>query len=49
VPAALNRPECDGIDDQPRFEARLDREEPADLAEHCHSLTFERASSSFEP
>jgi hypothetical protein len=49
MPTALNRAQRDGIDHQPRLKARLDREEPGDLAEHCHSLTFERASGGFEP
>jgi hypothetical protein len=47
--AAFDRAQRDGIDYQPRLEARLDREEPADLAEHCHSLTFERPDGRFEP
>jgi len=49
VPAALHRAKRDGIDDQPRLEARLDGEEAADLLEHCHSLTVERAKRRFEP
>jgi len=49
MPAALNRAERDGIDHQSRLKARLDDEKPADLLEHCHSLTFERADGSFEP
>ena len=34
-PAALHRAQRDGIDHQPRLEARLDREQPANLAEQC--------------
>jgi len=49
VPAALNRAQRYGVNHQPRLEARLDLEEPGDLAEHCHSLTVERASGGFEP
>jgi hypothetical protein len=41
--------ERNGIDHQPRLEARLDLEEPGDLVQHCHSLTVERASGGFEP
>jgi len=33
-PAPLHRAERDRIDHKPRFEARLDDEEPADLLEH---------------
>jgi hypothetical protein len=32
--ASLHRAERDCIDHQPRFEARLDDEKPADLFEH---------------
>jgi hypothetical protein len=32
--AALHRAEGDGIGHQPRFEARLDDEQPAYLSEH---------------
>jgi hypothetical protein len=49
VPTALHRAERDGIDHQPRLEARLDGEEAADLLEHCHSLTPERPDGAFEP
>jgi hypothetical protein len=49
MPSALNCSERDGIDHQPRLEARLDGEEPADFLEHCHSLTFERPDGRFEP
>jgi len=37
VTAPLDRAERNGVDHQPRFEARLDGEKPADLAEHRHS------------
>jgi hypothetical protein len=47
--AAFDRTQGDGIDHQPRLEARLDREQAADLAEHCHSLTSERPDGCFEP
>ncbi len=32
--AAFDRPKCDRIDHQPRLEARLDREQAANLFEH---------------
>jgi hypothetical protein len=47
--AALDRAESDGIDHQPRLEARLDHKKPTDLAQHRHSLTVERQSGGFEP
>jgi len=47
--AALNRAQGDGVDHQPRLEARPDLKEAGDLAEHCHSLTVERASGGIEP
>jgi hypothetical protein len=47
--AALHCAQSDGIDYQPRLEARLDLEEPGDLVQHCHSLTVERARRGFEP
>jgi hypothetical protein len=34
--AAFDRAERNRVDHQPRLEARLDREEPANLAEHNH-------------
>jgi hypothetical protein len=34
--APFNGAQRDRIDHDPRFEARLDPEEPADLAEHRH-------------
>jgi hypothetical protein len=37
--AALHRAERDGIDHQPRLEARLDDEKATDFAQHGHSLT----------
>jgi hypothetical protein len=46
---ALDRAERDGIDDQPRLEARLDGEQPGDLLEHGDSLTVERLDRGFEP
>jgi hypothetical protein len=48
VAAALDRAQGDGIDHQPRLEARLDGEQPADLL-HSHSLTLQRTSGRFEP
>jgi hypothetical protein len=33
---ALDRPERDRIDDDPRLEASLDPEKASDLPEHCH-------------
>jgi hypothetical protein len=47
--AALHRADGDGIDHQPRLEARLDHKKPTDLAQHRHSLTTQRQSGSFEP
>jgi len=47
--AAFHRAERDGIDHQPRLEARLDCEKAADLVEHRDSLTFERSSGGFAP
>jgi hypothetical protein len=50
--AALNRADRDRIDHQPRFEAGLDREQPADFAEHgprLNSLSTQRANAGFEP
>jgi hypothetical protein len=49
VAAALDRAQRDGIDHQPRLEARLDNEESTDLAQHRHSLTVERFERGFEP
>jgi hypothetical protein len=46
---ALYRADGDGIGHHPRFEARLDDEEPSDFLEHRHSLTVERQSGGFEP
>jgi hypothetical protein len=37
--AALNGAQSDGIDYQPRLEARLDDEKATDFAQHGHSLT----------
>jgi hypothetical protein len=37
--AALHRAERDGIDHQPRLEARLDDKKATDFAQHGHSLT----------
>jgi len=34
VPAAFDRAERDGVDHQPRLEARLDLEQATDLAQH---------------
>jgi hypothetical protein len=39
----------DCIDDQPRLQARLDREESPDFVQHRHSLTVERVIRGFEP
>jgi hypothetical protein len=47
--AALHRAQRDGIDHQPRLEARLDDKQATDLAQHGHSLTIERHSRGFEP
>jgi hypothetical protein len=47
--AALGRADGDGIDHQPRLEARLDHKKPTDFAQHRHSLTVERQSGGFEP
>jgi hypothetical protein len=49
VAAAFDRPEGNGIDHQPRLEARLDHEQSADFAQHAHWLTVERIEGSFEP
>jgi hypothetical protein len=46
---AFDRAQRDGIDHQPRLQARLDLEEPSDLFQHRHSLMFERADGGFEP
>jgi hypothetical protein len=46
---ALDRAERDGIDHQPRLEARLDCEKAADLLEHADSLTPQRLSRGFAP
>jgi hypothetical protein len=48
-PAALHRAKRNGIDHQPRFEARLDDEESAEFLEHRHSLTGERPNGAFAP
>lgn len=47
--AALDRPQGDGIDHQPRLEARLDPEKATYLPEHGQSLRFERPDRGFEP
>jgi hypothetical protein len=47
--AALDRAKRDGIDHQPRLEARLDNEKAANLAEHRNSLTSERLDGGFAP
>jgi len=49
VTAALDGAERYCVDHEPRLEARLDLEESAYLAQHCHSLTSERQSDGFEP
>src|SRR3954451_5249206 len=49
VGGALDRPQRDGVNHQPRLKARLDDEKSSDLFEHCHSLTSERADGGFEP
>jgi hypothetical protein len=52
MPAALNRTKSDGIGDQPRFEARLDDKQAAQLPQHPHPLqrlSSERVSGGFEP
>jgi hypothetical protein len=49
MPAALHRAKGDGIDDQPRFGARLDHEKASDLLKHRHSLTPQRIDDGFEP
>jgi hypothetical protein len=46
-PAAIDGPDGDRIDDQPRLPARLDREQPANLLQHRQSLTFERVDGCF--
>jgi hypothetical protein len=47
--AAFDRAERNRIDHQPRLEARLDGEEPAEFPEHRHSLTGERPNGAFAP
>jgi hypothetical protein len=37
--AAFDGAKSDGIDHQPRLEARLDDKKATDLAQHGHSLT----------
>jgi hypothetical protein len=52
VPATLNRAEGDGIDHQPRLEARLDGEQPTQLPQHepsLESLSTQRFEGGFEP
>jgi len=51
VAAALDRSQCDCVDDQPRFPTRLDREQAADLVKHTHldSLSTERANGGIAP
>jgi hypothetical protein len=34
--AAFYGAQSDGVDDQPRLDARLDREQPTDFAQNCH-------------
>jgi hypothetical protein len=48
-PPAFDGAQRDRVDHQPRFEAGLDREQAANLPEHCHSLTSERRDGRFEP
>jgi hypothetical protein len=50
--AAFDRADSDRIDHQPCFEAGLDREQPADFAEHGSHLNWlstQRANAGFEP
>jgi hypothetical protein len=50
--APLNRSHSEGVNDQPRLEARFDREQAAYLPQHTkasQSLTHERLDDSFEP
>jgi hypothetical protein len=50
--AALHRAERDGVDDEPRFDTRLDREQPTDFAKHAQhpeSLRTQRLNRGFEP
>jgi hypothetical protein len=47
--AAFDRAQRNGIDHQPRLEARLDLEKPTDFAQHRHSLTYQRTKRGFEP
>jgi len=50
--APLNRSQSEGVNDQPRLEARLDREQAAYLPQHTkasQSLTQERPDHGFEP
>jgi hypothetical protein len=47
--AALDRAQRDGIDHQPRLEARLDGEQSPDFTQHRHSLRVKRIIGSFGP
>jgi hypothetical protein len=50
--AAFDRAQSNGVGDQPRFKARLDDEQTAQLPQHTHPLqrlSSERQSGSFEP
>jgi hypothetical protein len=49
VDAAFDRAERDCIGDQPRFRARLDGEQPGDLAAHRHKLIKPRANPAVPP
>jgi hypothetical protein len=42
--SALHRTDGDGVDDQPRFEASFDREQPSYARQHTHKLSKRRAS-----
>jgi hypothetical protein len=49
VASPFDGADSDGIDDQPRFRACLDRKESPDFVQHRHSLTVERVIRGFEP
>jgi hypothetical protein len=47
--ATLDRSDGDGIGDQERFKARLDGEEPAELAECDHRLSKRQVNGAVPP
>ena len=47
--ATLDRSDGDGIGDQERFKARLDGEEPAELAECDHKLSKRQVNGAVPP